>query len=787
MRTPSVSCWTALSCVLWACSAHSCAGRGSGPGSDTSRQDPVAVSAAAGPAAEEDSPALRARLQAALSARGAGYQPRTRHKHPDGTPQYTNRLILEASPYLLQHAHNPVNWFAWGDEAFARAQALHRPVFLSVGYSTCHWCHVMEQESFEDEAIARFLNQHYVCIKVDREERPDIDATYLAFVESLTGGGGWPMNVWLTAAREPFFGGTYFPPRAGVRGARQGLLELLSLQSERFAKESATVVQQAQAFASKLQAASVPVAAGDLPSAGLLEAARQAALLRFDPELGGARGAPKFPSSFPVRLLLRSARRTGDARARQMALSTLEGMRAGGIYDQIGGGFHRYSTDARWLVPHFEKMLYDNALLALSYLEASELTSDARHARTAREVLDYSLRELAAPDGSFYSATDADSLAASGQEQEGAFFTWTPAELEAALGSADATLAASWFGVSAAGEIGGRSVLHTERSAADVARQLGLSDAAFDERLSQIRVRLLAQRATRPPPLRDEKVIVAWNALTLSALARAAIVLGDARYAAAALRGAAALTQPLEQGRELPHEFVAGEPHGLAFGDDYAFLAAALLDLFELTADLAWLARAEQLLESLQQGFSDSAHGGYFTSAAAHEQLLSRDKPDYDGPMPTVSSVAALDWLRLYAFTEDARYRQRAQSTLRAFSHALETRPLSLDQMLLALDWASDTVKELVLIVPQGRGALAPAARPLLDVLGRRFVPNLVLVVATEADVEGELGRRLSWLRERRLRGGRATAYVCEGHSCQLPTTDPAVLASQLAAARAQP
>jgi uncharacterized protein YyaL (SSP411 family) len=787
MRTAFASVWAVPCCLLLACSARSCSGGSSASGVEpAARPDSPAVAATPG-AAAEDSPEVRARLQAALSARGAGYQPRTRHKHPDGTPRYTNRLILESSPYLLQHAHNPVHWFAWGDEAFARAQALHLPVFLSVGYSTCHWCHVMEEESFEDEAIARFLNEHYVCIKVDREERPDIDATYLAFVESLTGRGGWPMSVWLTPAREPFFGGTYFPPRAGVRGARQGLLELLTAQSQRFAQDPATVVQQAQAFAKKLQAGSVPEAAASLPSARLLEASRQAARLRFDPELGGARGAPKFPSSFPVRLLLRIARRTGDAEARQMALATLDHMQAGGMYDQIGGGFHRYSTDAHWLVPHFEKMLYDNALLALAYLEASQVDSDARYSRTAREVLDYLLRDMAAPEGTFYSATDADSLTAAGREAEGAFFTWTPAELEAALGSADAALAGDWFGVNATGQIEGRSVLHSERSRSEVAQEFKLSSKVFDERLGVLRTRLLAARGTRPPPLRDEKVIVAWNALTLSALARAAIVLGDARYAAAALRCAAALTQPLEQGRELPHAFFAGVPRGQAFADDLAFLAAALLDVFELTADPAWLRLSEALMESLERDFADGARGGYFLSAVSHEQLLLRDKPDYDGPMPTPTSVAALTWLRLYAFSEDARQRERAEATLRAFAQPLEQRPLSLDQLLLALDWASDSPKELVLLVPEGRGALTPAARPLLEVLARRFVPNSVLVVANQADLDGELGRRIPWLRERRLRDGRATAYVCEGGACQLPTTDPKQLATQLADARPYP
>jgi uncharacterized protein len=728
----------------------------------------------------EDGPALRERLRAALRAKGSAYQPRTRHLNPDGSPRFVNRLILESSPYLLQHAHNPVDWFAWGDEAFARAEALHRPVFLSVGYSTCHWCHVMAEESFEDEAIAQYLNQHYVCIKVDREERPDIDATYLAFVEALTGSGGWPMSVWLTPAREPFFGGTYFPPRAGARGARQGLLELLQAQADRFAKDAETIVRQAQAFASKLAAASEPAAPGDVPAAAVLESARESARLRFDPELGGARGAPKFPSTFPVRLLLRIARRSGDAGARQMALSTLDHMRAGGMYDQIGGGFHRYSTDASWLVPHFEKMLYDNALLALAYLEAAELSGDAGYTRTARQVLDYLLRDMLAPDGTFYSATDADSRAASGREEEGAFFTWTPAELVAALGPEDAGLARRWFGVTDAGQLEGRSVLHVESPVADVARLFRLSSAAFEARIEQISARLLATRATRPAPLRDEKVIVAWNALALSALARAAIVLGDASYAQAALRCAAALTEPLRAGRALPHLFIGGAAGEPAFADDIAFLAAALLDVFELTSDPSWIDRSRQLMELLERDFADASRGGYFLSAATHEQLLLRNKPDYDGAMPSVSSVAALTWLRLFAFIDSARDRERAEATLRAFSGALASRPLGLDQMLLALDWASDPAKEIVVMVPEGRGALTPAARPLLDVLGRRFVPNAVLVVATEADSAGPLGQRIPWLRERRLQRGRATAYVCEGGVCQLPTTEPGVLAAQL-------
>jgi len=730
---------------------------------------------------------LNARLQAALRAKGPSYLPRTRHKTPDGTPKFTNRLILESSPYLLQHAHNPVNWFAWGDEAFERARRLGRPIFLSVGYSTCHWCHVMEEESFEDEEIARYLNEHYVAIKVDREERPDVDAVYMSFVQAFTGSGGWPMSVWLTPTRDPFFGGTYFPPRAGVRGARRGFLEVLREQAEHFTANPRGVSETARSVAGKLQAAAAPEPAGDFPPAALLMAARAQAAQRFDPEFGGARGAPKFPSSFPVRLLLRVARRARDADARRMAVTTLEHMRAGGIYDHIGGGFHRYSTDARWLVPHFEKMLYDNALLALAYLEAAQATGDAGFAETTRETLDYLLRDMTARDGTFFSATDADSPTPSGRREEGISFTWTPDELRAALGDEDARVAAARFGVTEAGNFEGRSILSTPRRIEDVARGLAMEPRALGSRLPGIRARLLRTRARRPPPLRDDKVIVAWNGLTVSAFARTALVLGEARYGEAATRAAEALVAPIRAGRRLPHVFVEGREQGVGFADDHVLLANALLDVFELTSDPAWLADAVRLMDEVERSFTDPINGGYFLSSEQHERLLVREKPDYDGPVPSVNSVAALTWLRLYAFTDDDRFRKRAETTVRAFSRTLSSRPLALDQMLLALDWATDTAKEIVIVVPEGRGALATMARPLLDVLQRSFVPNAVIVVATEADLNGALGGRVPWARDKVLRAGRATAYVCERGACKLPTSDPSALAAQLAEARSYP
>jgi hypothetical protein len=767
--------WAALAGALAAgCSGPACSARGGAPG---------AAATASGPAAEEA--ALREKLLAALRAKGPEYVPRTRHKNPDGSPKYINRLILESSPYLLQHAHNPVDWYPWGDEAFAKARATGKPVFLSVGYSTCHWCHVMEEESFEDEEIARYLNEHFVAIKVDREERPDVDAVYMTAVLSFTGNGGWPMSLWLTPDREPFFAGTYFPPRPGVRGARRGLLTVLKELSESYAADPAAVVKDAKAFSERVKRLAEVEPAGDLPGKDALLAAVSAAARRYDPENGGPHGAPKFPSSFPTRLLLRHARRAGDSASLRMARTTLEKVAAGGIHDQIGGGFHRYATDAAWRVPHFEKMLYDNALLALAYLEAGQATGEERFLAVARETLDYLLREMRAADGTFHAATDADSLAPSGKREEGWFFTWTPAEIEAALpAQSDAQkAAAAYFGVTAAGQLAGRSVLAVPRPAADVAKDLGWDAARLDAAVSAARPLLFAARAKRPPPLRDDKVVVAWNALVIGALARAALVLGEERYAEAAARAAGVLVRQVRADQPLPHMLVGGAASGKGFLDDHAGLALALLDLFELTSDPAWLTDAKRLMERVEKEFADRQNGGYFLTAEGSESLLVRDKPNDDGPIPSGSSMAAMAWARLGLLTEDARYPARAETTFRAFAGPLASRPLSLDAMLMALDFATDAAKQIAIVLPDGAkaGAMDKAARPLVDVLRRAFVPNAVIAAAPASDFAGALGQALPWAKDKTAKGGRATAYVCVLGACKLPVTDAAELAKTLA------
>jgi len=470
------------------------------------------------PEAPGYSPELSAKLATALSKRREapqGYQPRTHHlvgEAAAGVPRFTNRLILESSPYLLQHAHNPVDWRPWGDEAFDEARRLGRPVFLSIGYATCHWCHVMEAESFEDLEIAAFLNSHYIAIKVDREERPDVDAVYMAAVQALTQSGGWPMSMWLTPAREPFYGGTYFPPRAGARGAQVGFLEILRDIHGTYLSDTARVGQAAEslvrAVKRQMEASAEPPPA-DAPRPGLPLVDQALAVYRrlFDDVNGGLRRAPKFPSNIPVRLLLRAHARTGDPALLQMATLTLQKMAAGGMNDQLGGGFHRYSTDAVWLVPHFEKMLYDNALLLVAYAEAHQASGRADFARVVRETADYLLREMVSPEGAFYSATDADSLTAGGHQEEGAFFVWSRDEIERVLAPLGGDIVAQFiahYGVTAAGNFEGANILNVANPDEDAWAALGPARAA-----------LYAVRGRRPPPLRDEKILAAWNGLAI--------------------------------------------------------------------------------------------------------------------------------------------------------------------------------------------------------------------------------------------------------------------------------
>jgi uncharacterized protein YyaL (SSP411 family) len=734
---------------------------------------------AAPPEAPAYSSDLAAELGAALTRRQAapgGYRPRTHHLLGVDAPKYTNRLILESSPYLLQHAHNLVDWRAWGDEAFEEARRLGRPVFLSIGYATCHWCHVMEAESFEDEEIAAFMNGHYVCIKVDREERPDVDAVYMAAVQALNQSGGWPMSVWLTPDREPFFGGTYFPPREGARGARHGFLELLGDIHQTYLSDAVRVGRAAEALvrAVRAQMEPAPIATSDSdsegPGAGLIGQTVGACKRVFDEANGGLRRAPKFPSNLPIRLLLREHRRTGDAEALRMATVTLEKMAGGGMYDQLAGGFHRYSTDAAWLVPHFEKMLYDNGLLAVAYAEAFQVTGRGDFARVTRETLDYLAREMTAPDGGFFSATDADSEGADGVSAEGKFFVWSKQEIEKIIGpGADAARFVTHYGVTAGGNFEGENILHVARP-----------DEGEWAALAEARAALYAVRARRPPPLRDEKILAAWNGLAISGFAVAGRVLDEPRYVAAAARAANFVLERMRPDGRLVRSWKEGRTGVAAFLDDQAFLTAGLLDLYEATFERRWLEAALALAHETERRFADPA-GGWFMTADDHEKLIAREKPAYDGAEPSGTSVALLSIQRLHTFTSDDRWRTIAGRALASLAGPLGENPLALTETLLAVDYATDEAREIAIVWP--RDATIAGAAPLLDVLRRTFVPNRAIAAACETDVAA-LGTLVPWIADKPALDGRPTAYVCVHGRCDLPVHEPEALAASLARPR---
>jgi hypothetical protein len=762
-----------------------CAPRGGAPAPSESER-PAATGELPGSAPRP--PALRDKLASALAAKGADYKPRTEHKKPDGFPKYTNRLILEASPYLLQHAHNPVDWYPWGEEAFEAARREGKPVFLSVGYSTCHWCHVMERESFEDEAIAAYMNQHYIAIKVDREERPDVDALYMNAVFMIGGSGGWPMTVVMTEDRKPFFAGTYFPPRDGERRAKRGLHSILKELAERYASDKAALVERASEVTKRIQAGIAVAGAGGeggLPGIDLVAKVVEQLDRAFDPTHGGFGGAPKFPRSAEIELLLRHHRRTGDARALEMATRTLDKMAEGGIFDHVGGGFHRYATDARWLVPHFEKMLYDNAQLAVSYLEAYQATGSARYASVARATLDYVLREMTAPGGGFYSATDADS-----EGKEGEFFVWTPAEIAAAVGRERARVVEAYFAVTPKGNFEGKNILHTPRPAADVAKSLGMTEEALAADIEASRALLYEARKKRVPPLRDDKILTSWNGLMISAMARGGFTLAEPRYIEAARSAADLLLRKRSPSGRLVRNAASGAS-APAFLDDYAFCIAGLLDLHHATSEDRWLTEAKALSAELEAHHWDSEKGGFFLTADDAEKLFTRDKPDYDGAEPSGNSVAAHNLCRLAELTSNTKYQQAAERTLTAFSTSLRRGPRSLPKMLAAVEFCTGDPLEIAVVSPptgapqnnsggKPRSSPGSALEPLLQKLRRSFVPNHVLVLATQGEDLERKAKDIPLLDQKIAKGGLPTAYVCRGSVCKMPTSDPAVLAKQL-------
>ena len=731
----------------------------------------------------------------ALRALGPTYTPRTQHINADQTPKYINRLILETSPYLRQHAHNPVEWYPWSDEAFEHARSTQRPILLSIGYSTCHWCHVMERESFEDEEIAAYINAHYIAIKVDREERPDIDDVYMKAVQMLTGRGGWPMTTLLTPDKVPFFGGTYFPPRDGSRGRRRGFLSILKEYHQRYRDQPQELIESAQNLSRRIARSTRRRGDKAVPqSRAVVRAARRLAE-RFDKRWGGFGRAPKFPTPPQLQLLLRYAHRVGDERALYLVTYTLEQMARGGIYDQVGGGFHRYATDQRWRVPHFEKMLYDNAQLIVIYLDAAALTSDAelsaRLKRTARETLDYLEREMLSPEGLFYSATDADSLApGAAHPEEGLFFTWTPQEVRQVLSPADTQLAMITFGITQRGELDGRNILYLPQPLERVAIRFKRSLPELQRDLTRVKQTLYKERLKRSPPLRDDKRVTSWNGLMLSALVSGAARLGDAKYLNVAQRAGAALLHHLKHPQGgLYRTYMTGRARHLGVLDDYAFVIQGLLDIFEADGNPRWLREALALQAHLDQHFWSQTLGGYYMTSAQSEALISRDQPNYDGAEPSGNSIATLNLLRLHILTGQERFYQRAERQLRAFASRLNY-GAGISTMSVALADYHDRARELAIVTPH-EGSQDDA---LIRVVDQGYWPNMAIVKRTESatsmtarpqatprrpkitSASYPLSPIIPWVAEKRALDQRTTAYLCYEGVCEQPTTDPAQL-----------
>ncbi|MGB5811826.1 MAG: thioredoxin domain-containing protein, partial [Polyangiales bacterium] len=652
----------------------------------------------------------------------------------------------------------------------------NKPIFLSVGYSTCHWCHVMERESFEDEEIAAFLNRHFIAIKVDREERPDVDSVYMTAVQMLAGRGGWPMTVIMTPDKDPFFGGTYFPPRGGVRGARAGLIDILGQMATFYRDDPTAAVQQAQELSQRVARMTATYPVAGVPSDRLIISAVQGLASSFDPVDGGFGRAPKFPQTARLALLLRYARRTGDPAALSIVTTTLDKMAAGGMYDQVGGGFHRYSTDGQWLVPHFEKMLYDNAQLASVYLDAWQSTENPEYRRVAREILDYVGREMTAPSGGFYSATDADSPTPEGHDEEGWFFTWTPSELEALLGADAAAIVGDAYGVTALGNFEDRNILHRAKTNGQVATDNGVSARRVAEVLAEARPVLYAARASRPPPIRDDKVIAAWNGLMIAALAKGAWVLDESRYRELATHAAQFVLEEMRDGAgRLVRTSKDGHRSAAAFLDDYAFMAAACLNLYEATGNVKWLESALDLQSTQDAAFLDTQEGGYFLAANDGEALLIREKPTHDGAVPSGNSVAALNLLRLHDLTGDDAWRVKAEGLFRSFGASLRRAPHAFPELLAALDYYYDVPREIALVAEQSRQNAAPMSARLASA----YVPNKVFTVLTD-EAAAVQKAQVPWLEGKRAIKGKPTAYVCERGRCDLPTTEPPVFRRQI-------
>jgi uncharacterized protein YyaL (SSP411 family) len=725
--------------------------------------------------------------------------------------QHTNRLAQEKSPYLLQHANNPVDWYPWGEEAFAKARRENKPIFLSIGYSTCHWCHVMAHESFESEETAAVMNREFVNIKVDREERPDVDRVYMTFVQATTGGGGWPMSVWLTPDLKPFVGGTYFPPedRYGQPGFRKVLERIATAwkqNHEKLVDQSSKIID---ALRESQSAQAPPGKVGEKIFSGAYEQISRS----YDPREGGFGTAPKFPRPVTLNFLARfyarsygtgfqpiseKNRQDADATAAgkdafEMVLFTLRKMAAGGMHDHLGGGFHRYSVDRYWHVPHFEKMLYDQAQLAIAYLDAFQITQDPQYGAVARDILDYVARDMTSNEGGFFSAEDADSPVPGGvdaghrETKEGAFYIWTKKEIDSALGDG-ADVFAFHYGVQPHGnapegsdpqdEFRGKNILIERHTISETAQHFKTSEGKVRQSLAASREKLLSIRSKRPRPHLDDKIIAAWNGLMISAFARAAQVLDEPRYLEKASNAAKFMRTNLYEpsGKILYRNYRKSRSNIEGFADDYAFVIQGLLDLYQASFNIEWLKFALELQGTQDRLFFDDKNGGYFSTMAEGSTVPLRLKDDNDGAEPAASSVTALNLLRLAQFRDDKQLEERARKTIDAFAATFSHFPSAMPQMLVALDFSLSKPRQIVIAGKRDD----PGTKVLLAEVNRHFLPNKILLLADGAEGQEYLGKKNEAIRAMSMIDSKSAAYVCENFTCKAPVTDQKALSELL-------
>jgi uncharacterized protein YyaL (SSP411 family) len=681
---------------------------------------------------------------------------------PSDRESHQNRLIFEKSPYLLQHAENPVDWYPWSEEAFLKAEKEDKPVFLSIGYSACHWCQVMERESFEDEEVAKLMNKYFVAVKVDREERPDIDNIYMTVCQFMTGSGGWPLTIIMTPDKEPFFAGTYFPKQA--KYGRPGLMEILEQIASLWRKDRPRVLQAGNQVTQTIQNFSSSQADGDLTEENLKQA-YQEFHDSFDETRGGFGRAPKFPTPHNLSFLLRWWKRSGEEKALQIVEKTLDAMWRGGMYDHLGFGFHRYSTDSKWLAPHFEKMLYDQAMLAIAYVEAYQATGKAQYGEVADQIFKYVLRDMTSPEGAFYSSENADS-----EGEEGKFYVWTQDEIKAILGDEKGDLFCRFYGVTKKGNLEeGRSVLHLNKSLEEFASDEGIARDELSKIMELSRERLFAAREKRVHPSRDDKILTDWNGLMIAALAKGAQALDKPEYADAARRAANFLLQELRRkdGRLL-HRYREGEAAIPGYLDDYAFLAWGLIDLYEATFEASYLQEALALTDEMLKLFWDDKNGGFYFTGSDNEELIARMKDAYDGAIPSGNSVASLNLLRFGRITMRQELEKKAEQAMESFGKTISSSPTSFSQLLIALDFALGPTQEIVIAgnFPEKDTKL------MLRAVHSPFFPRKVLILHPEGEAGKAIEKIVPFVKHQNRINGKATAYVCENFTCKLPTTD---------------